>query len=177
MADSEEAAQAFEIADATPADAEAVLAVKDQAWREAYAHLLPAEYLAGSMDGGPERTERWRRYLTADGAQRFALVRRGGRVVGFAGAGPALDEDRPAPLQLYTAYVLAEMYGTGAAHAVVERVLGKRPALLWVFEDNPRARAFYVKLGFVPDGARQLGEFGGRFLSEIRMVRGPAPPG
>jgi hypothetical protein len=32
---------AFEIADATPEDAEALLAVKDASWREAYAHLLP----------------------------------------------------------------------------------------------------------------------------------------
>jgi GNAT superfamily N-acetyltransferase len=164
--------RAFEITEATPGDAEAVLAVKDASWREAYAHLLPAAFLAGSLGDSPARTERWRRALAPESPGRFALVRSCGRVVGFAGAGPARDDDAPAAEELYTVYVLAEMHGTGAGQAVVERVLADRRASLWVFEDNPRARAFYGKLGFVPDGARHLDEIGGATLSEIRMVRG-----
>lgn len=37
-------------------------------------------------------------------------------------------------------------------------------------EANPRARAFYVKNGFAPDGARQPSGFDGA-PDEIRMVR------
>lgn len=165
----------FEIADAVPDDAEAILAVKDQAWREAYAHLLPAEFLADGLADSPDRIERWRGLLTHDAVGHFALVRLRGRVVGFAGAGPARPEDEPPAVEglreLYTAYVLAEVYGTGAGRAVVDRVLGDGPAILWVFEDNPRARAFYAKLGFAPDGARKVDEIGGRGLAEIRMAR------
>lgn len=165
----------FEIVDAVPADAEAILAVKDACWREAYAHLLPAEFLADGLGDSPDRTERWRGLLAHDAAGHFALVRRRGSVVGFAGAGPARPEDAPPHAEglreLYTAYILAAMYGTGAGRAVVDRVLGDGPAILWVFEDNPRARAFYSKLGFAPDGARKLDEIGGRLLAEIRMAR------
>ncbi|GAB3269308.1 GNAT family N-acetyltransferase [Sinomonas notoginsengisoli] len=168
----------YEISDAVPTDAEALLAVKDACWREAYAHLLPAEFLAHGLGGSPDRTERWRGFLAHDAAGHFALVRRHGRVVGFAGAGPARPQDAPPQAEgdpglreLYTAYILAEMYGTGAGMAVVERVLGDGPAILWVFEDNPRARAFYAKLGFTPDGGRKLDEIGGRRLAEIRMAR------
>lgn len=163
---------AFEITGATPDDAEAVLAVKDASWREAYAHLLPAAFLAGSLGDSPARTEGWRRALAPESPARFALVRSRGRVVGFAGAGPARDEDAPTPEELYTVYVLAEMHGTGAGLAVVERVLADRPASLWVFEANPRAWAFYGKLGFAPDGARHLEAVGGTSLYEMRMVRG-----
>lgn len=167
-----EAPPAFEIVDATPDDAEAVLAVKDASWREAYAHLLPADFLAHGLGASPDRAERWRRFLAPEGPGRFALVRSGGRLVGFAGAGPARDEDAPTAEELYTVYVLAEMHGTGAALALIERVLGGQPACLWVFEGNARARAFYAKLGFVPDGSRALDEIGGTALYEIRMVRG-----
>jgi ribosomal protein S18 acetylase RimI-like enzyme len=93
-------------------------------------------------------------------------------VVGFAGAGPARDDDAPAAEELYTVYVLAELHGTGAGQAVVERVLADRPASVWVFEDNPRAQGFYSRLGFMPDGARHLEEVGGTPVYEIRMVRG-----
>jgi GNAT superfamily N-acetyltransferase len=165
---------AFEITDATPEDAEAVLAVKDASWREAYAHFLPAAFLEGGLGDSPARTEGWRRSLSPQSPARFALVRSRGRVVGFAGAGPARDDDAPAAEELYTVYVLAELHGTGAGQAVVERVLADRPASVWVFEDNPRARGFYGKLGFVPDGARHLDEVGGTPVYEMRMVRGAA---
>jgi GNAT superfamily N-acetyltransferase len=161
----------FEIADAVPDDAEAILAVKDQGWREAYTHLLAPEFLA-ALDRAPGRAERWRALIAADGGPHFAVARSAGHVVGMAGAGRARDAAAPAPEELYTVSVLARAHGTGAAPALVDRVLGDRPAFLWVFEDNPRARAFYTKLGFAPDGARQFDDFGGRRLAEIRMVRG-----
>lgn len=161
----------FVIADAGAADAEAVLEVKDQCWREAYAHLLPEEFLARLGDE-PGRTERWRSILAGDAGGRFALARSAGRPIGLAGAGPAQDDDAPVPEVVYTLYVLAEAHGTGLAEALMEHVIGRRPAFLWVFEDNPRARAFYSKLGFEHDGARRIEDIGGTSLAEIRMVRG-----
>ncbi|MEA5454857.1 GNAT family N-acetyltransferase [Sinomonas sp. JGH33] len=161
----------FEIRDAGPDDAEELLAVKDQGWREAYAHLLSPEFLA-ALGGDEERTERWRGILANDdGGWHFAVGCSRGRIVGMAGAGPALDGDAPQAEEVYTVYVLAEAYGTGLAHALVDRVIGRRAAFLWVFEDNPRAIAFYTKLGFAPDGAGRVEEFDGRRLPEIRMVR------
>ncbi|MDQ4501313.1 GNAT family N-acetyltransferase [Sinomonas sp. ASV322] len=160
----------FEIRDAGPEDAEELLAAKDQGWREAYGHLLSAEFLAG-LGGDPARIERWRGILADDGGRHFAVGRSRGRIVGMAGAGPALDQDAPTAEQVYTVYVLAEAHGTGLAQALMDRVIGGRPAFLWVFEDNPRAIAFYSKLGFAPDGGRQLDELDGRQLAEIRMVR------
>ncbi|WP_415855311.1 GNAT family N-acetyltransferase [Sinomonas sp. G460-2] len=162
----------FEIADAVPRDAEELLAVKDQGWREAYAHLFSSEFLAGlGREAG--RTERWRALLAGEAGGRFAVGRADGRMVGMAGAGPA-REGSPAPEEVYTVYVLAEVYGTGLARALTERVIGDRPAFLWVLEDNARAIAFYSKLGFAPDGTRDFFEADGKQVPEIRMVR-PGP--
>ncbi|WP_136612090.1 GNAT family N-acetyltransferase [Sinomonas albida] len=164
----------FEIADAGPLDAEELLAVKDQGWREAYTHVFSPEFLAG-LGREPGRTERWRRLLAGDGGAHFAVGRTDGRIVGMAGAGPAL-EGAPAPEEVYTVYVLAEVYGTGLARALTERVIGDRPAFLWVLEDNPRAIAFYTKLGFAPDGTREFFEADGKQVPEIRMVRRGSTP-
>jgi GNAT superfamily N-acetyltransferase len=97
-------------------------------------------------------------------------------VLGFATCGPARpNATAGAPVrdrELWSLYVLAAEYGTGLASRLLEAVLpAGTPAELWVFEANPRARAFYAKHGFVPDGARHV--FGPELQHqpEIRMVR------
>jgi hypothetical protein len=40
-----------------------------------------------------------------------------------------------------------------------------------VFEANPRARGFYARHGFVPDGTRQIEP--GTGVPEVRLVRAP----
>lgn len=40
----------------------------------------------------------------------------------------------------------------------------------WTAEDNPRARAFYARNGFTPDGARKV-EPSWEDLAEVRLVR------
>ena len=41
----------------------------------------------------------------------------------------------------------------------------------WVFEANHAARAFYAAVGFVPDGATQIDDFGGVQPVEVRYHR------
>jgi GNAT superfamily N-acetyltransferase len=43
-----------------------------------------------------------------------------------------------------------------AASETAGREAGCRRALLWVLEANPRARAFYEKHGYRPDGALKV---------------------
>jgi GNAT superfamily N-acetyltransferase len=81
-----------------------------------------------------------------------------------------VDDPPPRERQLWFIYLLASAQGSGAGQALLDDVLGDEPASLWVFEANPRARAFYAKNGFVPDGARQPSGFDGA-PDEIRMVR------
>ena len=58
--------------------------------------------------------------------------------------------------QLYAIYVLAEHYGSGAGQALLDAAIGGAAASLWILEDNPRARAFYVRNG-VRAGRRRQG--------------------
>ena len=97
-----------------------------------------------------------------------------GRLVGFASAGPCRDDDAPARRELYGLYVEAGSRGTGLADLLVERVLRGRDASLWVLDDNPRARAFYARHGFTPDGHRAVHDATG--APEVRLVRSGGAP-
>ena len=59
--------------------------------------------------------------------------------------------------------------GTGLAQRLYNEAVGNRAAYLWVMRDNARARAFYARNGFLPDGAAKIDpDFG---VPIIRMVR------
>jgi GNAT superfamily N-acetyltransferase len=101
-------------------------------------------------------------------ANRVAVAERDGELVGVAMSGPAVDGGPAWARQLYVLYVYAAHHGTGAGPALLEAVVDPQESVaLWVADPNPRAQAFYRKLGFVADGAAQV-EDGVR---EIRMVR------
>ena len=148
-------------------DAPGVAACHVACWREAYAHLLDPEFLAGF--DSPERGRRWAAHLTAPGST-TAVAPAGEEVVGFARTGPSRDEPPVTALELQALYLRAEHHGSGLADRLLEAVAGSRPASLWVFADNPRARAFYAKHGFVPEGSRRPDPLLG--IAELRLVRG-----
>jgi GNAT superfamily N-acetyltransferase len=152
----------------TPEDAAAGAALHIACWSEGYAGVVPAEVLAKLTDDLETRTERWRSFL-ADGPPRWLAADDDGELVGFASAGPGRDDDIDLNLELYAIYVRASQYGTGLGHRLIETAIADAPAYLWVFEANARARAFYERQGFKPDGARKPEP---SFREpEIRMVR------
>jgi ribosomal protein S18 acetylase RimI-like enzyme len=80
-------------------------------------------------------------------------------IVGLATA--LLEPDEPG-WELVGMWVSSQWRGTGLADRLVGSVCehargeGADWIGLWVTESNPRARAFYARLGFEPTGARQL---------------------
>lgn len=71
--------------------------------------------------------------------------------------GSALAWIAPRDGVLWSIYVRTSEYGSGLADQLLEAVLPERaPAELWVFEANDRARRFYSRHGFKPDGARHV---------------------
>ena len=54
---------------------------------------------------------------------------------------------------------------------LLDAAIGNGGAHLWIAEDNPRAFAFYLRNGFVPDGATATHELAGTPVRILRMVR------
>jgi GNAT superfamily N-acetyltransferase len=161
---------ASSIRPATASDAAGIALVHVQAWREAYTHLLSADFLeAISVD---QRTAMWSGILNSERPDRtIHVAEQSEQIVGFAFAGPARDADAPREVELYAIYLLAAQHGSGLAQGLIEATLGQRPASLWIAEDNPRARRFYTRNGFEADGARKADPIGDASISEIRLVR------
>ena len=83
----------------------------------------------------------------------------GGELVGWAASGPYRDgEVRTADAELYALYLRPEHIGRGVGRALLTEVThrcasaGHRWMYLWVLKDNARARRFYEKYGFEPEG-------------------------
>ena len=155
---------------ATSDDVEPLLRVKAQAWREAYGGLLPAAHLDAVDAGVPEQVPGWAALVGSD--RELWVADDGGRLLGMALAGPRRSQGGGLPdLELMALYVLAEAYGTGLGALLLDAGVGKRPAVLRVLAENPRAVAFYAKHGFAPEGGPEpmTGPWAG--LHEQLMVR------
>ncbi|MGH3002076.1 MAG: GNAT family N-acetyltransferase [Gaiellaceae bacterium] len=168
----------MEIRSATGADAEAIARVQERGWQVAYRHVFPVAELDR---GGFIQAGRWRERLDRPpvGWSTFVAVR-DGSVVGFTSVGPSRDE--PGLGELYAIYVDPSAWSTGSGRALIERAeqqlaAAYTEATLWVLEENPRARRFYERGGWTPDGARKAEVRWGVRAPEVRY-RKPldAPP-
>ncbi|WP_346958436.1 GNAT family N-acetyltransferase [uncultured Arthrobacter sp.] len=165
----------YTIRHATADDADALVRMHTLAHEQCYAAQLPAAFFEARRANLLERVERRRPHL--DGAEpRIIAVDASDNIIGFADAGPGRDADRPRELELYSLYTLTHAYGSGLGAALLEAAIGHSPAYLWLLEDNPRARAFYAKHGFRPDGERKLLPADWFELPEIRLVRPAGRP-
>jgi len=143
--------------------------VHTRSWQRAYEHVFGAERLAG-IDV-ERRRALWKRVLAQPERDVF-VAERDGRVVGFVGTLPSRDPD--ADGELGEIYVLPAALGSGVGHALMGAALGALrargygEAILYVLDDNPRARAFYEREGWSLDGGEKTDEFLGLAVREVR---------
>lgn len=164
------------VRDMAPADCAAVAAIRVGGWRHAYAGLVPQPYLDG-MDAAADAA-RHRAYL-ADGSGSVNVVaEQHGEVIGWACFGPSRSPGaRPGTCELYAIYVLPERISSGVGHALMAEVTGRARAAgfarmeLWVLKENARARRFYERAGFLPDGTEAPFDVDGTPVPEVRYAR------
>jgi GNAT superfamily N-acetyltransferase len=159
-------------------DAAAIAAAHVATWQRAYRGLLPGEYLDG-LD--PARWAiGWNRVLADDAPGHVTLVAEDhdGQVVGFADAATSRDDEAaPGTGEVTAIYVLPGHWDTGAGRALMAaaeaalREAGHGAATLWVLRDNDRARRFYERVGWSPDGTEKTDELAGVSVVEVRYRR------
>jgi GNAT superfamily N-acetyltransferase len=148
-------------------DAESGAVCHVACWREAYAELVDADRLAALTADLDGKIALWRRVIAT--AELSVVAVEGDTVAGFISAGPSTEPGLAVAFQLHVLNVRRAYWGTGLAQRLYDEAVGDRDAYLWVMRDNRRARGFYARNGFVPDGATAIdSDFA---VPIIRMVR------
>jgi ribosomal protein S18 acetylase RimI-like enzyme len=133
-------------------DALAIARVHVASWRSTYRTLLPDDFLTSLSEEG--YADRWRRNIV-NAPVRVYVAEDGGEVVGFASGGKERAGETGYTGELYAIYILDSFQGRGHGSELVRAVvtgleeMGLDDMLIWVLQDNQRARAFYERLGGV----------------------------
>ena len=162
---------AFVIRSATAADIPIIQGIAHATWPVAYADIISAEQIAYMLDltyGTPALEAQF-----GPKGHRFLIAEQEGRPVGFAGFE---HHYAPSRSRLHKLYVLPEVKGTGAGHALLEAVwaatcgAGDGGLELNVNKHNP-AKAFYLRHGFAVERDEVLDIGKGFVMDDHVMVR------
>jgi len=134
------------IRQAKPSDLPDIVAIHIQSWQDAYANVLPAEFLTDSIARVLEK--HWEKIEIQPND--ILLVAEEGSIVGFAAVWcrphPFIDNLHVKPSQR------SRKIGSALMNAVARELIhkGQQSAYLWLFERNTSAMRFYGRLGGIP---------------------------
>jgi GNAT superfamily N-acetyltransferase len=161
----------------TLADCDRVAEIRIAGWRSAYRGLMPQPYL-DALSVAEDAERRRELFRQADGSVVNLVAEQDGELIGWAAHGPYRDgEVRTADAELYAIYVDAGRFGGGIGHALLQESVRRCSAAgharmhLWVVKGNSRARAFYERAGFRPDGSEEPFAVDGVPVPEVRYTR------
>ena len=151
-------------------DIYAVSNVYEQSWKYAYQNIIPQQYL-DSIPAG-----RWAKGLENNRDSCLVAVEEG-RIAGTSSIRGSRWEKYSDYGEIISIYFLPEYMGKGYGKLLLERAVeelhkrGFQKVLLWVLEENARARRFYDKCGFSPVGEVMADCIGGKELREVMYAR------
>ena len=189
----------IEIRPAAADDEPTITEIRRETWLTAYAQIIDPEIIdrvtaSGGRASAAPRTDRTSLVAVAPEDAAPADPR---MIVGYASYGPERSvasaasvgsgaAAKPGALtpgglagetgELYTLYVAPAHWSTGVGRALTDaaldglRAAGYHRVVLWTLTENARARRFYDKAGFAPDGATNILDGLGN-VEELRYVR------
>lgn len=159
---------------AVPEDAYAVAEIHVEAWRAAYAGILPETFLSSLTVSS--RQAFWLQSL-AEKQGDLQVAMDGERMLGWINTGPCRDPDAAiGDAEIWALYASPTVWSTGVGRqlwvSAQTRLLeqGDRRCRLWVLAQNARAIRFYQAAGFERDDFPvKTFELAGAVVEEIRL--------
>lgn len=143
--------------------------IYEQSWKYAYKNIIPQDYLDSIPSG------RWANGVNKNGRKDLAVFENGS-LAGTASICASRWEKHREFGEIVSIYLLPEYMGKGIGRILLQRCikelqkLGYDKILLWVLEENYRARRFYEKNGFVCSGEYMSDNIGGKDLREVMYI-------
>lgn len=140
--------------------------IYESSWKYAYKNIIPQEYL----DSIP--TGRWASSIAKNGMINLVILE-SGLIIGTASICKSRWKQYNEYGEIVSIYFLPEYMGKGFGSRLLKRCieelkkLGFDRILLWVLEDNIRARKFYEKNGFVCSDEYLNDNIGGKEIMEV----------
>ncbi|MBR5993388.1 MAG: GNAT family N-acetyltransferase [Lachnospiraceae bacterium] len=150
-------------------DRGAVSRIYEKSWKAAYKGIVPQDYLDGIKPG------RWAKNLDIPGWTNMVCIENG-EFIGTSTYSKSRWDKWPDAGEVISIYLLPEYYGKGYGRPLLTATLNKlkeqgyTEVLLWVLEENSRARRFYERFGFTCTEDTMDGVIGGKTLREVRYV-------
>lgn len=161
-------------------EAESLAELHVVTWQQAYARLLPNDFLRSLTAG--QRLPMWRQILGSPDRLAVFVAECECHPVGFACGGYSNDEDAgPTTGEMWSIYLLQEFWGRGIGKQLHDALLkeflkrGFTEATLWVMDSNDRTRLWYARQGWTEDGSRKEAEVWGARVLEVRYRKPLAP--
>ena len=154
-------------------DAGGIARVHVAVWRETYAAIMPAEFLAGLSE--ERRAVMWASTIRGEGppdTKVFVAEDPAQGIVGFTMAGRERTGHAEFDAELWAINIAASHHRRGLGRSLMLAASqwladrGHRAMLLWVVEANP-ARGFYERLGGTRLAETRAAAFGGTSLTEV----------
>jgi ribosomal protein S18 acetylase RimI-like enzyme len=149
-------------------DAEAIARARVAAWRAAYRGLMPDSYLDRADLQDTEAEQIRNRLRDIEPPARVSVAELGGQIMGYCAYGCEPGGNAAlASGAIYDLYVHPDAWRRGVGRRLLAdatehfRAQGFGEATLFVFEENRRARTFYERAGWRPDGHREIYERAG----------------
>ena len=140
--------------------------IYEQSWKYAYKGIIPQDFLDSIPPG------RWIRHLGKEDMRHLVMCE-DGRMIGTASYCRSRWERYSDYGEIVSIYFLPDYIGKGYGRKLFRRCvdelqnLGYRQILLWVLEENARARAFYEKNGFHCANEYLEDTIGGKQVREV----------
>jgi len=164
----------FTIRKAVPEDAYERAVCHISSWRSAYKGIVPDEYL-NSMSA-EERSERYKKQIEENNEVLFYNAIYENKIIGLLCISKSRDEDKLNAGEVGAIYLIEEFWGKGYGREMMNfaidtlKNMGYNEIILWVFEENNRARRFYEKCGFTFSGEKAIMNIGGKDIPKVRYI-------
>lgn len=166
----------FKIVKASGADAVDMAYIKQNAWKESYYDLLPADYIESQTEFELNYFNFQKKSISDKNSLYVANVNN--VIVGMFEIKKNSEEDfDDTYVQIDNVCILPTYWNRGFGKKTfksIRKILKSRKiinAYVWIFPQNSRSRYFFEKCGFVADGKERTVEFSnGSSLQQVRMV-------